>query len=515
MAKKNNIVPSDKESGTSEIIRKFKASPGLYIGSVIILVLVVVTFVGGDLLSGGGFRRGASSEMTFGYYDKVPIAWVPGNYFAQYYEQILRYYRGSIDVNDYQYGISIWRQAYEGAAVHTAILQEMKRSNYFVPEKTVDRNVAQLSQFQENGRFSSALYRSMSESERLILWRQVQDEIIKNQYYSDLFSLQISGSEAEFFGKMSASMRSFDLVSFSVDDFPDSEYAAYARQNSDHFRNIHLSRISVSSSEREARRILDSIKNGVTTFEDAARSQSVDGFNDRSGDMGIRYTYELDSEITNASDREAIFKLRKGELSDVFNVGGLWVFFRVEDEIKYPDFDDATVLSRVRSYVWSYEKGRMEDWAIAQAREFIGEAELLGFDEAALQSGMEKYSIGPLPVNFGNEDLFTSLSYFSIPSLSSSEFSDMASNQNFWRVAFSTRLNTPSEPLVQGSKVLVLLPTEQIQAEADSIENIVSMYSSYWVHYKTEQTLNTFFMSNAKMEDNFWDTYFNLFMSGN
>ena len=400
MAKKEKIAPVEKESGTSEIIRKFKASPGLYIGSVVVLVLVVVTFVGGDLLSGGGFGRGSSTEMTFGNYDKVPITWIPGNYFSQQYEQIMRYYRNSIDVNDFQYGVSIWRQAYERAAVHTAILQEMKRSNFTVPVKTVDKQVAKLPQFQENGRFSTALYRSLSESERLILWRQVQDEIIKNQYFSDLFNLQTSSGEAEFFGNMSAVKRSFDVVYFSVDDYPSSEYMAFARENPDLFRSIHLSRLSVSSSEREAARILDSIKNGTSTFEDAARSQSTDGYADRGGDMGIRYAYELNSEITNTADREAIFRLRRGELSDVFNLNGLWVFFRVEDELKNADFEDYTVSDKIRSYVGSYERGRMEDWAIAQARDFITETEFLGFEDAAFMLGRETGSFGPLPINY-------------------------------------------------------------------------------------------------------------------
>jgi len=513
MAKKDTNAPVDKESSTSEIVKKFKASPGLYIGSVVILILVVVTFLGGDLLSGGGFSRGSSAEMTFGYYDKIPISWVPGNYFSQYYEQIARYYRNSMNVDDFQYGISIWRQAYEGAAVHTAILQEMKKSNYSVPEKTVNKQVAQLSQFQENGRFSSALYRSLSESDRIVLWRQIQDEITKSQYYRDLFSLQISSAETEFFGKMSSSLRSFDMVFFPVDDYPASEYLAYARENPDNFRSIHLSRISVNSSEREAIRILDSIKNGITTFEDAARSQSTDGFADRGGDMGIRYAHELNSEITNAADREAVYKLRRGELSNVLNLNGLWVFFRVEDEIKYADFEDDSILDRVRSYVWSYERGRMEDWAIAQAREFIAEAAISGFEDAAYQFGREKSSFGPLPINYGSVDLYTSLSYFSISNFTSAELSDLSSNQNFWRAAFSTRINTPSEPLVQGSKVLVLFPTEQIEAEADVIENVASMYSSYWVYYNTEQILQPFFMNSAKMEDHFWDTYFKLFMS--
>ena len=510
MAKKDKKIHVDeKDSGFSDIVGKFKANPALYIGSVIILVLVVVTFVGGDFLSGGRrYVKNGGGDLTFGYYDKVPISWVPGNTLSQYYEQLVRRYRDQIDINNVQIAMSLWSQAFEAAAVHTAILQEMKRSGYETPERVVDREVAKLPQFQdEYGRFSPALYRQMSDTGRLALWRQVHDELIVIQFYNDLFGLLIPAGEKEFIAKMGSGMRTFEIVSFLVDDFPDSEYLNYARENSDLFRSIHLSRITVASNEREAKKILESIKNGTTTFEDAAKAQSRDSYSEKGGDMGVQYVYDLEMEITDKTTLENILNLGKGELSSVIKLGSRWAFFRIEDELKPADFEDGAVMGRVRSYMRNYERGRMEDWAIAQADNFIANAKTEGFNAAALRSSKEKTSIGPFPLNYGNVEIFTSLEEFKIPALSGQEFSNLSKNSNFWKAAFSTPLNTPSEPLVQGSKVLVFLPVQQIDIEKEKTEEIASIYSGYWLGSVTERSLQPYFMNSPRMENNFWDTY--------
>jgi hypothetical protein len=450
-------------------------------------------------------------DWTFGYYDKEPISWVPDNIFAQNHEQVVRHYQSrGVDVNNFSIGAQIWRQAFEITVVHTAIKQFMKRSNYSVPEKTVDRQVALLPQFHENGRFSSVLYQQLPESSRLALWRQVQDELIKMRFYNDFFyGLLMSPAEAEFIGNMTSVMRSFDMVSFSVDSFPEDEYFAYARANANHFRTIHLSRITVNTNERDARRILDSINNGTITFEDAARGQSQDSFADRGGDMGSRYTFELDFEIPNTSDRNIIFGLRRGEISNIVRIGDSWVFFRVEDELKPANFEDFSTMERVRSYLRNFDRGRMEDWAIKQAEAFINEVNIHGFDDAAHWQGLEKQSFGPLPINYGGLDLFSSLESFG---LSGVDTQSMSRNENFWRIAFSTQVDTPSVPFVQGGNVLVLLPVEQIYAEESTIENISMLYSMYWVNMITEQSLPHYFLTNPRMEDRFWETYFRLFM---
>jgi len=508
--KKN--AAKDKESASSEISRRFKQNPALFIGTVVVLVLVVVSFVLVPAIVPQAANAGG--DYIFGYYDNVPIKWAPGNMFAQYQQQVRDQIMWELqaqgrDVNDYdiQTLADIWRRAYEATVVHTAVLQMMKKSNYTPPEKTVDREVAM--QFQENGRFSRALYNQVSDSDRLALWRQISESISKGMFYNDYTELLVPSTEVEFITNMASVLREFELVYFNVDDYPESEYLAYAREHSSLFDSIHLSIISVNYSEREARRILDSIKDGTVTFEDAARNHSVVS-KDSGGDIGSRYVYQMESLIPDAAINQTVLGLRRGELSDLIRTGENWSIFRAEEELKKADFNDEAVMERVRAYVNENERGRMEDWAIEQANEFIADAKETSFENAANWRTMERFKIGPLPINYGSIDLFSMLEFFPISGFSDQDTQNMSSNENFWTTAFKTAVQTPSEPLVQGSNVIVLYPLEEINEDEEFLKNVASMYSSYWVQYVAEQSLQYYFLESGKMEDNFWDVFFSM-----
>ncbi|MCL2214780.1 MAG: SurA N-terminal domain-containing protein [Treponema sp.] len=508
MAKSKKSPVQEKESFFESIIKKFKQSPGIYIGSVIILLLVVVTFLGGDLLSGGRFGTGGG-DLTFGYYNKEPISYVPGNYFSENYQSIMRYYQSQgVDINDLWTGAQIWRISFEGALTHTAVMDMVKRSNYSVPDRVVDREVAMLSQFQENGRFSPALYRQASESTRLSLWRKEQESLAKMMFYNDFSDLLISKGEARFLANMASAPRTYEMVAFYVDDYPDSEYLSYARDNAALFNSIHLSVITVTSNEREARRILASVNDGTSTFEDAARNQSKDIYADNGGDMGTRFFYELEREIPVAANRDKVYNLRAGEMSDIIETVSGWSFFRIESGAVQPDFNDEIVMERVRSYIRNFQRGRMEDWAISRANMYISDVRSLGFADAAFSWALDIDTFGPIAMNFGNVDLFTSLESFSVNSISSQDFSSMSRNENFWKTIVSAQLNTPSEPLVQGSNVLVFIPTEEAETDESFINSIETMYTSWWLRYITEQLIQQYFVNSDKTDDRFWDTYF-------
>jgi len=495
-----------EEKHDSEMMRRFKSRPLLFIGTFVVLVIVIVAFVLVPAIvpSAGG----PNMDLTFGYYDKVPISYVPGNYFAEYRDMLARYRQDSMSSENSAYmNYQIWREAFEAAVIHTAILQEMKKAGYTAPEKIVDRNVARLPQFQENGRFSPALYRQWDDNRRLALWRQIQEETAKEHFRSDIIGLLTPSAEGDFIGKMVAVQRSFDMAAFPVDTYPESEYEAYIREHSDLFRSVHLSMITVNSNEREARQILNNIKNGETTFEDAARSYSKDGFADRGGDMGIKMIYELSIDIPEDAAREQAIALARDEYSDIIKTGSSWVFFHANDAIQESNASDPAVMEKVRAYVRNYERGRMEDWAIAQADSFIARVNETGFEEALTERSMEKRSFGPIPINYGSIDLFPVLTPQSAPELSYS-----ANDENFWKVAFSTPVKSPSRPVVQGNNVLVLWVSEETEIETEAVESIVSVYNSYWLNYATDSSMQQHFINSPKLEDNFLDIYFRYFM---
>ena len=512
MAKKDKNMAKNtkKPSGKSEVSKKFKQNRGLYIGSVFILVLVIIAFLGGDLISPGG----GSVDAVFGYYDNVPIRWAPDNVFDQFRANAERHYQSQgVDVSNYWIQAEIWEQAFQSAVVHNALLQIMKRSNYAVPKSTVDRQVAQHSEFQDNGKFSPFLYRQMSESRKSNIRRNIQEDIIKSVYLGDFFDgLLTTTAEAEFIGNMASPERAFNMVSFNIDDYPESEYLAYAQANARLFDSLHLSKITINASEREARNILNSITDGTITFEEAARTQSQDISADRGGDMGSKYILDLESEILSEEARAVVFNLKRGEISPVLREGESWVIYRAEDELKKADFENESVMEKVRSYLAGVDRGKMENWAIEQAKEFTAAAKNTNFEDAALERNLEIRSFGPFPINYSGVELFSGIQAYPIPGFTEREINELSRNENFWKIAFSTPIGSPSEPFVEGRNVHILYPTEERNVEESSARDAASMYLSYWMSMITEQSLQHYFLNDPRMDDRFRDTFFKVVM---
>ncbi|MDR2159520.1 MAG: SurA N-terminal domain-containing protein [Treponema sp.] len=483
-------------SGQSEFVRRIKANPFVFTGTIVILVIVIVAFVLVPALPEMG---GGGVDLSFGSYDKIPIIFVPGNYFSQVYQNFAQNRRA----DDISAQLRIWRDAFEQTVVHTGILEEMKKARYAPPEKTVDREVAQLPMFQENGRFSVARYERLDSSTRLSLWRQMQEDLTEQLYRSDIRGLGTPAAEASFVASMISPRRSFDMTAFPIDDYPDSEVLSYAAENPSLFRVIHLSRITISS-EREARQILGQIKDGVITFEDAAKNNSRDRYAEQGGDMGVKMAWELAAEVPDME--ESLVNLAKGETSDVAALSSDWVFFRAEEDPLAANTEDPANLEKIRSYLLQNERGRMEDWAIARADEFIASLEGNNFIETLIDRGLPRRHFGPLPINYGEIELFTPLSSFGV-----SELSEASTSENFWQTAFSTPLNTPSRPIVLGSNVIVLFPLEESPGDDQARENIESAYATYWMSLVTDRSIQSFFLNNGKLEDRFLESYLTYF----
>ena len=500
MASKVKKLPEKKDgSFKAEMMDRLKTQPFIYIGTFIILVIIIIAFVFVPAIvpsaRGGG-------DLVFGYYNKVPIKYVQNNFFARTYQMLSQNEQLSPDDPDFmQKYTELWRISFEEAAIRIGILDEMKQAGFVVPEDVVDRQMAELPQFQENGRFSSAKYRAMDNNSRLNLWQQVEESIIINTYLSDLGSLKTNSAETAFISSMASPKRSFDIVTFNTSSYPDSDVIAFAQANPNFFRVINLSRITITSSEREARQILDSIKNGTTTFEEAARNNSQDWAAERGGDIGAIMAYELEYDLSDENARESILNLAKGEYSDIFSASWGSVFYRVDEAARPADFEDTAHINKIKTRILTNMRGRVEDWLISEAERFSGDVRELGFDKALAAWEITKQSFGPLPVNYGNSAVFTSVQSSGIL-----ELENAGNNLSFWRTAFSTPLNTPSEPLVLENNVVVLYPLEELDAEEEETALIESFFP-YWMNRSLETVYRSHFLTSKKMDDRFVETF--------
>jgi hypothetical protein len=500
MAKASKPPLREEDSAKSELIQRFKANPAIFIGTVAILIIVIIAFVFVPAI--GPTARGPA-DLTFGYYDKAPITYRPGNYFARmrdYYSEMMR---GNYNQEDsYFANYQIWSSSYNAAVVRTAILQEMKQAGYEPPKELVDREVAQ--QY-------LALYRRETESGKTALWRSMKEEISAEKYQRDQFELLRPTGEEGFVVSMAAPQRRFEGAAFSLLDYPETEVTAFAAANAALFRSIHLSRITISAGEREARQILGTVTDGTSSFEDAARNQSQDTYADRGGDMGIQMAYELATLVRDEGEREKILALKKGELSGLVNEGEDWMFFRAEEDPLPADTGDSSQLEKIRSYILLFERGRMDDYFIRRAEEFRAKAALggiEGFSGAVEEAGLMKFSLGPLALNYGNQEFFPRL--VNVEGFTEAALSSFAVTESFWSGAFSTPLGTISEPLVLGDQVLLLLPLEELEPEESALETLKNTFE--WRVQQATGDINSFFLQSPKLQDQFWETYSRYFI---
>ena len=109
--------------------------PFVYIFSFIILIIIVVSFVGGPLLSGIGRR----STIVFGSWGGEEIEFVSGNYLSRQrdilYDQVLE--NRSNESYEWQ-AYSVWKGAFDRTVLHTAILVTADRSNLHISDIRVD-----------------------------------------------------------------------------------------------------------------------------------------------------------------------------------------------------------------------------------------------------------------------------------------------------------------------------------------------------------------------------------------
>jgi hypothetical protein len=506
MASKNKKT-EQKESGSAELIRRFKERPLLFGGTVVILIIVIVAFVFVPAMTGPG--TDGEGSLTFGYYKGVPINYVPDNYFGRSLmeaEQMLRYGVG----NEY----SMWETAFFRTMMHIAILEEMRIAGYSPPTEEINKKVAALPDFQEDGRFSIVKYRRYDKNRLSTLWRTEEEDYIQEQYTKNINKLRVSSLEKNFMENMGSPTRSFDMAVFPRSDFPDAEVAIFAASNPAPFKMVHLSRVTVTSSEREAQQLLESVQSGRSVFEDTARNQSQDFYKEQGGDMGIKMAWEIYRDIPDTAERESVVSLSRGAYSGVVKVphpsdseAEGWAFFRAEEEPRPSDLSAVDIAEKARSYMRQFEGGRIENWLVARAGEFIAQARESSFAETAASREMELKHFGPVNLNYGNVNLFTTLDTEGLPELTSA-----VSNENFWKTAFATPLNTPSVPFTLGENVVILIPVEE-NTEDSFNRGILDWYAGSWISYVMDREIRDAFSASEKFEDKSAATIFEILLS--
>ena len=495
-----------KGEAVSDVIEKKKeAHPLLYVFSVILLVVVVVTFVGSPVAG----RLSGGSSIIFGSYEGRDIAYYPGSYFAEQRDLIAQQMRDSASADQDLSALTqmVWYQAYQQTAVHVAVLVQGEKAGLHVSEDMLDKALLAYPGYQENGRFSEERYTKTQNSEKASIRKLVREESLTNLYFRDMFTGLKSGTkEKDFVTTMARSERSFTFVSFPYIGFPAEEIRSFGEANRALFRKIKVSRIRVTSGEKEAKEIRRKIVEKTSSFEELAKTHSKDGYADTGGDMGWRFAYDLQSDFEKKDQATDVFALKPGEVSEALKGSFGWLIFRCDADPVDPDFTDAAVLDVAKSYLVTYEKGKIEDYFVAKAQAFSRRAGEAGMAAAAREAKVELIPTEHFPINLQNVFSFAPLKAVSDAATPTTA----VYSEEFFQTAFSLEKGKVSAPVVLDDQVVVL----SILAERSLPDSTSSLLGS-WVEYVANQTmqvdLQALLMDPSRLKDNFMEAFTRLY----
>jgi hypothetical protein len=514
MASQTPKAPLKKES--REVKRGLK-NPTIYAGTIVILVIVIVTFV--FLPIGTGTSSTISSNgrtLNFGTYAGRPIAYSQGSYMALQVRDLNdRLTQQGLTQDNYQlFAYQVYRGAFERTVVRVAAIDEVKRAGGSVTEDWLDSKVAESAAFQENGSFSAQKYAEATLQEKLSLRDQIRDDTLYQTYFDDVLGLSPSSKEVDFVKGMGKATRTIEYAAYPLSNYPDAEVATWGAAHADLFRSLDLSRITITSSESDAAKLLKNIADKKTSFEDAAKASSKDAFAQKGGAEGPKLYNELAKELSGKDDAAKLVALKAGEMSPVFkSSAGAWVFFKANAPVSSADFTQAPVLASVRDYMNANEKGVIEDWSIAKAKALTA-AGGSGFEAAAKKAGIAVKTVGPFPLNYG--DLTVSIYGQSAPLFKAvvpegdSDLAGASTNEKFLTTAFSLAPGAVADPLVLGDNVLVIKAKEVGTAKDEDLSSI-GFYYPYFMQSKASTEVRDLFVDSPSLKDNFSSVFFKYF----
>jgi parvulin-like peptidyl-prolyl isomerase len=493
-----------KKAPTSERVKgQAKKRPLLYAGTVVVLVLVAISFIGAPMIS----RMSGRSRVVFGSYNGEEIVYTRGGYFAEQRDLEANRLRNTDQESSLESQLwQAWRYAFNQTVLHIAVMHRTEESGMWVSEDAVEDSLLEYGPYMADGEFSTQRYRATPQAERNAIARLRRDTLTQQRYIQDIFLADTqSTAEREFLRAMVEWERKFAFVAFNYADFPDDRVLAYGIANKKKFSRIQLSRILITSSRSEAEKVRDMALTGQGTFEDLARSFSKGPFAEKGGEMGWQYYHYFQALFGDEDTVDRIFDLEQDEVSELIPSGGSWVFFRCDAEAAAPDLEDAETLAVIRSYVATSERGVIDAYFVEQAEEFRATAEEEGFSKASVAMKVfPPVETEYFPINYAG--IFARKPVAAV-SDDSGVMSSAAFDPDFLTKLFSLEVGEVSEPITVGDNVVVAtllderkMPEEDVQGIVESMESLSFL--------SLNQELGTILIDEDKLEDNFQEAFY-------
>ena len=508
MSQKEKKVSETKIADKKE--KQHKHQKHLMIGTIIILVFTIISFVLVPALAGSG---GASGSLVFGRYNGKAIQFQQGNYFSQQVESVNSMYRDSMGTDgniDFLRQL-IWRSAFNQTVVRTAILDEVEEAGISISSRNLDRGLVDSGMFNENGSFSEQAYMNTSATRLKELRSSLEEDLMVQAYYSETISNH-KRSEAmmDFLLDMGSPEKNFSYARLPYSEFPADQVKAYGNDNIALFEEISLSRITIRSSEDDAASVLQKLDAGEKSFEDLAKTYSKDSFAENGGSMGNTSKFTL---LTFLSEDQAseVMGLSSGKHSGLVATDNSWYIFQADSASSTPDMNNDAEIAKVRAYMEREEVGIIEDYLLDQAGKLALAAHNSSLEEAALEFGAESGETGFIAPVFGAVPFIINSPGNKRDSaiLSAAAYSDEFFDKTF----ILKSEGETSQPMVLDRSVVVFaLKGEQegFSYPEEYMGYIKQQLAGELSQYKQSE-LQGLFLDSPKLKDMFSETYGKIF----
>jgi len=488
-----------------------KKNTAYTLGSLVILLICAFCFVILPAFTGAGKTQ--QDSPAFGKYNGKEIKYTQDSDFAKYvsqYGQIYQAYGQQLDQSTYFY---IYNNAFNATVMQYAYEEAVSKSGYEVPQTAINRKM--LPYFtDENGNYSSKLYKQTSDSTKAELVASSKKSLISSRFYDDnfgsssdtigsnsLYGLKTPAAELDFLVAYNSEKRGFNLATFNMNNYPTEEKVAFGKANSAKFNKYDLSVITTedkSTAEKVAKRLAAN----EITFEDAVSEYSSKTYSNTEGKATVSFQYQIENVLANPAELATITGLSKDAVSDIVETKTGYSIFKNNGSVTAPDFADTNVINTIGSYIKSYENSVIEDYFIAKAKDFTAAAMKGDFIELCdADDSIDYTEITPFALNYGNVSVASTLT------TQATALVDADKNENFLKTAFTMKMNEISSPMVMNNYVAVIqYTTEATNSEYDSAINADELRGY------DEDSAQAVTLASDKLENNFVSVYFDNMM---
>lgn len=480
-------------------------SPLLYWGTVVTLVLIVVTFVIGPVI-GSGYARsislGKAAGKTIYYDEQFGYAW-------EQYEQNMASVYG-LDLQNMQgYMKSQIRvTAFQGAffmQAHDCFVQSiLDRANIIASQQKAEKIIADslLAQDSYSQKESLKAYRLLSNKERQDQVEAIQEDYLRTIFRDDLMEIPtVQDFETSFLNeKAFPEKRAIRYLQINNDVLPSSYFVDYGKKDKSHyFTQITAQKIMVST-KTEMDFILSEIEAAPEKFSNIAKDSTND--TDK-GEEKTLFFHEILNEFGDSKEKDfkVLLTLKKDQLSPVIKTEyGLLVYKITQDPIE-ANFEDQIVLDEVKEYILNNDDKAIAGFLADYTAKVYEAVVSTGFDETSKNYNVTISETQPFFINVNGLEQFGNIQNTNDEDV----LQFLSTDENFFKNVFSSEIGTLQDILYGESSHLIyeVSQIEKVDAVGEkqnlealfvdgstAFQNYIFNHKSY--HDNTQKFMDTY-----------------------